>query len=87
MSKEAPLILDTIHIHRMNYGDHEGCYSASVKYKGDAGEVKLNLSPEMSNEFMRFCGNAIKKFSDAATLELKDAIDESVRIAGKETGE
>lgn len=77
----SPLILSDLRIQLQGYGDHKGRYLATVKYKGDAGEIALNLSPELSSDLMRFCGGSIKRFSDSAALELKAAIDESARVA------
>lgn len=75
--KESPLILKDLRISLQTYGEHEGKYLAKVVYTGEKGSMELKLSPELSNDLLRFCGNSIKRFSESAILELSESFEKS----------
>ena len=81
----SPLTLDKLEIELQRWGDHKGRYIATVAYSGETGQVKLNLSPELSEDLMRFCGGSIKRFSESAALELNASIEASILEAEKQT--
>lgn len=75
------LHLEYLRIRLLGFGPNKGKYVAKVKYEGESGCIEINLSPEITNELMRFCGGAIKRHSETAMLEIKEAIDQSVKVA------
>lgn len=76
--KYPTLKLSSLNIKLETWGDHKGRYKASVKYEGNKGDVKLHLSPDLSDDLMHFIGGSIKRFSDSAMLELERSIEASI---------
>lgn len=76
--------LQSLSVELRGYGPHKGRYMASVKYKNNKGEITLHLSPELSEDLLRFTGKAIKKYSEDAAKELQDSIDLSVEKARRQ---
>lgn len=75
--------LENLTIDLKRYGPHQGRYLAKVKYCNNEGGIILNLSPELSEDLLRFTGKAIKKYSEDAAKELQDSINLSVEKAQK----
>jgi len=73
------MILDRLNINRVAYGPDKGKYKAEVSYEGSSGSVGLKLSPELSNELLKCCGEAILKYSKEAAKDLNVAISESLK--------
>ena len=74
------MILDRLDIRRISYGDNEGSYKATIKFDDESkGNVTLIMSPELSDELLRHCGSAIKEFSQKASEELADSIENSIK--------
>jgi hypothetical protein len=80
------MILEEMRIRRLTYGDNKGSYEASITYSGKSGKVQLNLSPEISQELLRFCGDAIKRCSSKAADELTESVDFSILKANETLG-
>ena len=79
--EEKDLILKDLRISLETWGDNEGKYTAKIAYQGEEGKIELVLSPELSNELLRFSGLAIKKFSAAALSELNESFERSFKKA------
>ncbi len=76
--------LERIDIRRITYGDDEGRYKATVRIKGENGFVSVVMSPDLSDEMLRHCGDAVKKYSKKAADELIASITESIKSTSKE---
>lgn len=77
----SPLKLTKLEIKLNQWGEDKGLYTAQVTYDGKKGAITMNVSPELTHDLLRFCGGAIKRFSEAAALELDHSITASIESA------
>jgi hypothetical protein len=80
----SPLKLTELRIGVIKYGDNAGEYNARITYESKLGDITLKLPPELSNDLLSFCGDAISKFGAEAAQFLNNSITESVKSAKEE---
>lgn len=73
--------LRSLNIKFNEWGPFEGRYTGEVECFGEAGKVSMALTPEMSNELLKTCGEQIVKISMLSAQELQKSIQFSIEEA------
>jgi len=72
----------TIEVNR-SWQENPGKYEGTIVYEGKAGEVKLLLDSKVSEALLACIGTTVTEFAHAASLQLKESIDQSIAEARK----
>lgn len=66
--------LKDLRIELETYGDNKGRYLARVDYENPTGNIRLILSPDVSEELMKHVGQMLNKFALNGMAEIQAAI-------------
>lgn len=64
------MILTKLRIDKKQYGQDEGKYTGVAQFTGNAGDVALNLTPEMCDRIFLVCADGIIETAKEAAANL-----------------
>lgn len=73
--------LKSLRIELETYGENKGKYETTITYTDPKGEIKLVLSPELSNALLPVVANSLNRFALNGMAELEQAIRTSIEQA------
>jgi hypothetical protein len=79
----ATMKLKSLNIELQKWGANEGKYEGEIKYEGEAGEIKMILSPKISDALLVCIGETITHFAAEAANQVRDSIHLSLEEARK----
>ena len=75
--------LKSIEIELQKWGTNEGKYEGTIKYEGERGEIKMVLTPKISDALLVCIGETITHFAAEAANQVRDSIYSSLEEARK----
>jgi len=66
--------LRDLRIELETYGDNKGRYIARIDYENPTGNIKLILTPDVSEELLKHVGPMLNKFALNGMAEIQNAI-------------
>lgn len=66
--------LKDLRIELETYGDNKGRYIARVNYENPTGNIRLILTPDISEELMKYVGPMLNKFALDGMADIQAAI-------------
>lgn len=77
------MILTKLQIEKKRYGEDVGKYVGVAQFAGKAGDVALNLTPEMCDKIFLVCADGIMETAkEAATLLTCNVIEHRKALEG-----
>jgi hypothetical protein len=64
------MLLKKLEIERARWGENEGKHRGKITFDGDAGEVTLNLTPELCNKIFEICADGLIETAKEAASNL-----------------
>lgn len=77
------MVLESISITRISYGEDEGRYEGRVSFVGSYGAIKVNMTPAMSKRVLEICAEEVvanaREVATTLTADCIEEIDKDVR--------